>query len=140
MSLRRVVGMGWARLLLGILAAAAAATSAIPAAVALLEGPRRGLAQVLGPWDEFLRGLLMLLPFGLVLTLAGGLPVHLALAALRRQGWLAYALGGALGGGGLVLALGGEAVAGAALGLVAALAFRAVWRPAAASAHEAPKR
>jgi len=93
MFIERVVGIGWGRLLLGVLAAGVAASAA------------------------FSVGMLLL-------------------AALRRQGWVAYALGGVLGGGGLLFGLAGWPhwqeplyLLGAILGRAGALAFRAVWRP-----------
>ncbi len=136
MFIGRVVGVGWGRLLVGVAAASVAATMAFPLLVLLATGLTEGEWSALGPLGEFVPGMLVLLPYGLAMTLAGGLPVHLALAALRRQGWLAYALGGALGGGGLVFALargaqdtGPAQLLGAVLGLAAALGFRIVWRP-----------
>lgn len=143
--IERVVGIGWGRLLLGVLAAALAATAAFPASMLLLAGLTEGAWDALGPRADLLPGMAALLPFGVILTLAGGLPVHLALAALRWQGWRAYAAGGALGGGGLLFGLAGWPhwqeplyLLGAILGLAGALAFRAVWRPAASDRAAAP--
>jgi hypothetical protein len=131
-----VVGIGWGRLLLGVMAASLAATIAFPVCMVLLAGVVEGAWNALGPVENMLPGLLALLPFGLVWTLVGGLPVHLLLAALRRQGWGAYALGGALGGGGLLFAFVGWPhwqepiyLLGAISGSSGGLAFRAIWRP-----------
>ena len=66
-------------------------------------------------------------------AVAGGLPVHLLLAALGRQGRLAYVLGGGVMGALLLhLTLFAKPIlplAGALAGGLAALAFRRIWRP-----------
>jgi hypothetical protein len=144
--LRRVTGSGLRRMAAAILLAALAAMAAgLPALtlVAMLQGQATlpaTLPGTLAEWREALDlwlDMLPLLPFAMLFTVIGGLPLHLALAALRRQGFLEYALAGALGGGlllNVVLnASGGLGLRpflqGAAIGVVAGLVFRAVWRP-----------
>ncbi|MBB3897698.1 hypothetical protein [Roseococcus suduntuyensis] len=136
MFIDRAVGIGWGRLLMGLVAASVVATLAFPLLILLAMGLTEGKWSALGAPGDVLPGMLVLLPVSFAMTLAAGLPVHLALAALRRQGWPAYALGGTLAGGGLMFFLGGGGHAldpvqllGAALGLAAGLGFRAVWRP-----------
>lgn len=143
--LARITGSGLRRLAAGILLAALAAMAVGVPAVSLL-AMLRGEAAMPGDaaaWREALDlwlDSLPLLPFAMLFTLLGGLPMHLALAAIRRQGLLAYALAGALGGGLVLGALIGGVGAGlgwrpflqgAAIGAVAGLVFRAVWRPVA---------
>jgi len=134
------------RFLLAFLAAGTAATvSGFP--VLVLVARLTGKAETLPDLGELSFAVLALLPFGLAFTVIGGLPVHLALAALRRQGVVAYALGGAAGGTcmlGTLLSLGAMGlgvrpfVQGALIGLVAGLAFRAIWRPAASDTVSRP--
>ncbi len=142
--LRRVTGSGLRRMAAAILLAALAAMAVgMPAVslVAMLQG-QAALPATATEWRAALDlwlDMLPLLPFAMLFTLAGGLPMHLALAAIRRQGPVAYALAGALGGG-LLLGeiIGGVGTGlgwrpflqGAAIGAVAGLVFRAVWRPA----------
>jgi hypothetical protein len=141
--LARVTGSGLRRLAAGILLASLAAMAVGVPAIALLAMLREGAALPAdaAAWREALDlwlDSLPLLPFAMLFTLLGGLPMHLGLAAIRRQGPLAYALAGALGGGLLLGGLIGGAGAGlgwrpflqgAAIGAVAGLVFRAVWRP-----------
>lgn len=140
--IRRVTGCGLRRMAAAILLAALAAMAVgLPAVtvVAMLRG-QATLPASLAEWREAVDlwlDMLPLLPFAMLFTLAGGLPMHLALAAIRRQGFRAYAAAGALGGGlllgGLLNASGGLGLRpflqGAAIGVVAGLVFRAVWRP-----------
>lgn len=141
--LRRIIGSGVRRLAAAILMASLAAMAVgMPAVLllAVLRGEAAPPADA-AAWRETIDtwlGMLPLLPFAMIFTLLGGLPMHLALAAIRRQGFVEYALAGALGGG---LLLGGllgattsglglrPALQGAAIGVVAGLMFRAVWRP-----------
>ncbi|SFK39605.1 hypothetical protein [Falsiroseomonas stagni] len=141
--LQRIIGSGVRRLAAGILLAALAAMAVGMPAVMLL-AVLRGEATLpadAAAWREALDlwlDMLPLLPFAMLFTLIGGLPMHLALAAMRRQGFLGYAVAGALGGGLLLGTLLGAttgglglrpAIQGAAIGVVAGLVFRAVWRP-----------
>ena len=135
---RRLTAGRPGRLLLGILAASLVACLT-PLPVMLLMGV------IFQDWSqEFTAGLLrefavasaamaIVLPGALMMTVAAGLPVHLALAALAWQGRLAYALGGAVAGGillgGLTSGQAPFAATGAVGGLLAGLAFRIVWRP-----------
>jgi len=140
--LDRIIGRAVWRFLLGVLAAGVGATLAGFPAIALVAG-LGGEWEAPPPWEELWPALLALLPFGVIFAVLGGLPVHLALALLRRQGFGGFALGGALAGaavlGGLLnLVPPGQALRplaqGALIGLAAGLAFRAVWRPYAAPA------
>ncbi|WP_203073564.1 hypothetical protein [Falsiroseomonas ponticola] len=141
--LARVTGSGLRRLAAGILLASLAAMAVGVPAIALLAMLRgeAAMPEDAAAWraalDLWLDSL-PLLPFAMLFTLLGGLPMHLGLAAIRRQGLLACALAGALGGGLLLGGLIGGAGAGlgwrpflqgAAIGAVAGLVFRAVWRP-----------
>lgn len=140
--LQRIIGSGVRRLAAGILLAALAAMAVGMPAVMLL-AVLRGEATLpadAAAWREAVDlwlDMLPLLPFAMLFTLIGGLPMHLALAAINRQGFFPYAVAGALGGGLLLGALlnasGGLGMRpflqGAAIGAVAGLVFRAVWRP-----------
>ncbi len=140
----RIFGNGLLRLALGVVLAAAVATFAgLPAImlVAVLGGealaawPSEGMGELMEAWT----GTFALLPFAVMFTALGGLPMHLALAAMRRQGVGAYMLAGAIGG---ALVLGGllnlvpetltwrPFLQGAPLGALAGMAFRMVWSPA----------
>jgi hypothetical protein len=127
------LGRPW-RLVGALLAAGLAATLAgLPAllAIALATDPD---PPAIGP-GEFLRAWiasLIFYPAALALALIGALPVHLALAAAGRQGWRDYGAAGALAGAaGFAVVMGARPLpmlAGLAVGLAAALAFRAVLR------------
>ena len=126
------------RLLLGILAAALVACLT-PLPVMLLMGAifenwsQEFTAGLLGEFATASTAMVIVLPGALMMTVAAGLPVHLALAALDWQGRLAYALGGAVAGGvllgGLIFGQAPFAAIGAVSGLLAGLAFRGIWRP-----------
>lgn len=140
---QRIIGSGLRRLAGAILLASLAAMAIGLPAIWLAETlqGKATLPADLPAWREALDlwlDMLPLLPFAMFFTLIGGLPMHLALAAIRRQGFPEYALAGALGGalllGGLLNGAGGglglrPVMQGAAIGLVAGLVFRLAWRP-----------
>ena len=126
------------RLVLGILAAALVACLT-PLPVLLLTSllwevwPGGVTPMLLGDFAVGSVAMIAALPAALLMTVAGGLPVHLILAALNQQGRWAYALGGAAAGGLLLsVFLSGKpvlALSGVLAGGLAALTFRHIWRP-----------
>lgn len=142
--MQSVRGRGFRWMLAGILAATLAVTMGFVPVVQVLntlagDPEPLGTAAERAQFLEIWLGMWPLAPFVLVLVLAGGLPAHLLLATLRRQGFGAFVLAGALGGAAVLELVLNAArdprepqipLLGAALGGLAALAFRAVWRPA----------
>lgn len=140
----RVRGRGFRWMLAGILAATLAITMGFVPVVQVMNTlagdpePLRTAAER-ARFLEIWAGMWPLAPFVTLFVLAGGLPAHLLLAALRRQGFGPFILAGAVGGAAVLeLVLNAardpwEAKAplmGAVFGALAALVFRAVWRPA----------
>ncbi|MBS7789044.1 hypothetical protein KTR66_03500 [Roseococcus sp. SDR] len=126
------------RFLLGVLAASVVACfTPLPVLLLISYLPKAGLDEItptlLGDFALGTAAMVFAWPLAVLMTLAGGLPVHLELAALGRQGRLAYAAGGALAGALLLhLLLFAKPLlplAGALAGGLAALAFRRVWQP-----------
>jgi hypothetical protein len=135
---RRLVAGRPGRLLLGILAASVVACfTPLPVLLLISYLPGAGLDEItptlIGDFALGTAAMVFAWPFAFLMTVAGGLPVHLLLAALGQQGRLPYALGGAFAGALLLhLLLFTKPVlplAGALAGGLAALAFRRVWRP-----------
>ena len=126
------------RLVLGVLAAAlVACLTPLPVLLltSILWDAGAGHGTPLLPSDFAVGSVAMIavFPVALLMTVAGGLPVHLILAALNQQSRWAYALGGGVAGGLLlsVFLLGKPllAVSGVLAGGLAALTFRSIWRP-----------
>lgn len=134
---RLVAGRPW-RLLLGVLAASLVACfTPLPVLLLISYLPGAGLDEItptlIGDFALGSAAMIFAWPFAFLMTLAGGLPVHGLLAALGRQGRLAYALGGAVAGALLLhlllFAKPALPLAGALAGGLAALAFRRIWQP-----------
>lgn len=139
MSFRRrlIAGQPW-RLLLGVLAASVVGClTPLPVMLLLSYLPDAVMGEItpvlIGDFVLGSAAMILAWPLSLLMTVAGGLPVHLLLGALGRQGRLAYMLGGAAMGGLLlqltIFANATLPLAGALAGGLAALAFRSVWRP-----------
>lgn len=133
----RLIASQPGRLVLGVLAASlVACLTPLPVLLLISYLPDAGLDELtptlIGDFALGSAAMILAWPFALLLTVAGGLPVHLLLAALGRQGRLAYAIGGAAAGALLLqLAVFAKPVlplAGALAGGLAALAFRRIWR------------
>ncbi|WP_439597142.1 hypothetical protein [Falsiroseomonas sp.] len=138
----RFIGLSGWRLALGVLAAALAATFT-PLLVFILfwlvteAAESRLNAAALSDALRSLAVPLVVLPYVLLLTLIGGLPLHLLLVVRGWERGRGHLLAGALGGGALLgsveLAAAGRIgfllPLGVLAGLAAALAFRGVWRP-----------
>jgi hypothetical protein len=135
---QRLVAGQPGRLLLGVLAASVVACfTPLPILLLISYLPDAGLDEItptlIGDFALGSAAMIFAWPFAALMTLAGGLPVHLLLAALGRQERLAYAMGGAVAGALLLhLTLFAKPIlplAGALAGGLAALAFRRIWRP-----------
>ncbi len=134
---RLVAGQPW-RLLLGVVAASGVACfTPLPVLLLISYLPGAVLDEItptlIGDFALGSAAMVFAWPLALLMTVAGGLPVHLLLAALGQQGRLPYALGGAVAGALLLhLLLFAKPIlplVGALAGGLAALTFRRIWRP-----------
>jgi hypothetical protein len=135
---QRLVAGQPGRLLLGVLAASLVACfTPLPVLLLISYLPGTGLDEItptlIGDFALGSVAMVFAWPFAMLMTVAGGLPVHLLLALLGRQAPAAYAMGGAVTGALLLhLLLFAKPLlplAGALAGALAALAFRRIWRP-----------